>query len=230
MIKLYNKNYLECEDVKFDIIFTDIPYNIGKDAYASNPRWWKNGSVKNGRSEKADSMFFETDENFNLYQWLEWCYNHLTDDGKLITFLSIEQLSLLIQNHYKFKKYTPLIFIKNNSAEVLKANMRIVGACEYGIVLYKNKLGCFNNNGKMIKNWFIFDRMCKKIHPNQKPLNLCIDILKLFIKDDSLICDTCMGSGTIIKACKELNVNCYGFEIENKYYNIAIDNINEKGE
>lgn len=224
-MKLYNKSYLECEDVKFDLIFTDIPYNIGKDAYASNPRWWKNGDYKNGKSEKANSMFFETDDEFDLYQWLDWCYNHLTDDGKLITFLSVEQLSLLILNHNKFKKYTPLIFIKNNSAEILKTNMRVVGACEYGIILYKNKLGYFNNNGKMIKNWFYFDKVNKKIHPNQKPLKLCLDILKLFINENSIVCDTCMGSGQIIKACNILGLDSYGFEIDANYFNRAVENI-----
>lgn len=227
MIKLYNKSYLECEDVKFDIIFTDIPYNIGNDAYASNVRWYKNGNIKNGKTEKANSMFFETDKNFDLNQWLEWCYNHLNDDGKLISFLSIEQLSLLIQNHNKFKKYTPLIFIKNNSAEVLKANMRIVGACEYGIVLYKNKLGYFNNNGKMIKNWFEFKKVYKPKHPNQKPVELCEKILQLYKQENIIVCDTCCGSGSILKACQNLNINAYGFEIDENYFNLANENLQE---
>lgn len=227
MIQIFNKSYLEC-DKCFDLIFTDIPYNIGKDAYASNPRWWKNGNVKDGKSDKANTSFFEKDIDFDLYEWLEWCYNHLAEDGKLITFLSIEQLSLLIQNHNKFKKYTPLIFIKNNSAEVLKVNMRIVGACEYGIILYKNKLGVFNNDGKMVKNWFIFDRLSNKLHPNQKPLNLCVDILKLYTTKDSVVCDTCMGSGQIVKACKYLGVDCYGYEIESKYYEIAKNNLSDE--
>ena len=46
---------------------------------------------------------------------------------------------------YKFKKYTPLVFIKNSSAEVLKVNMRVVGACEYGLILYN---GATNNPKK----------------------------------------------------------------------------------
>lgn len=227
MIKIFNKNYLDCGDVKFDLIFTDIPYNIGKDAYASNPQWWKNGIIKEGYSKKADTCFFDTDINFDIYEWLEWCYNHLKENGKIITFLSIEQLSLLILNHGKFKKYIPLIFIKNNSAEALKVNMRIVGACEYGVILYKNKLGYFNNEHKMIKNWFTFDRIAKKKHPNQKPLDLCTKLLKLFADKNYIICDTCMGSGQILKACKLLNLDCYGFEINKEYFEIAKANLEE---
>ena len=59
MINIYNKNYLECKDVKFDLIFTDIPYNIGRDAYALNPQWWKNGDVKAGTSEKPIQNFLK---------------------------------------------------------------------------------------------------------------------------------------------------------------------------
>ncbi len=222
MIKLFNKDYNECEDVKFDLIFTDIPYNIGTDAYASNPQWWKDGKIANGYSEKANAQFFEKDIDFNVYNWMLWCANHLKENGKLITFCSIEQVAEIIRFYKKcFKKYTPLVFIKKSSSEVLKVNMRIVGACEYGIVLYKNKLGKFNNDGKMIKNWFCFDRVNNKQHPNQKPLQLCKDILKLYVESGDLVCDTCMGSGVIVKACQELGIDCYGFEIEKKYFDIA---------
>ena len=66
-----------------------------------------------------------------------------------------------------FVNYIPLVFCKNYSPQVLKANMRIVGATEYALVLYRNKLPKFRNglqideNGKnirgtghMIFNWF----------------------------------------------------------------------------
>lgn len=224
-IKIFNAGYQTCEDVKFDVIFTDVPYNIGRDAYASNPRWWKDGKFENGKSEKANSMFFETDEHFDLFEWLSWCSEHLKEDGKLITFCSVEQMAELIQNHKGFKKYTPLIFIKNNSAEVLKTNLRIVGACEYGIILYKNKLGKFNNNGKQIKNWFEYKKPYKPAHPNQKPYDLCYKILELYTNENDLICDTCMGSGVIIKVAKDLNLNAYGFEIDEKYFELAKNNI-----
>ena len=103
--------------------------------------------------------------------------------------------------------------------------MRICGACEYGIILYKNKLGYYNNNKKMIKNWFNFERQYKPYHPSQKPLELCKQIILLYCKDGDLVCDTCMGGGNIIIACKELGIDCVGFEIDEKYYKIAHDRI-----
>ena len=62
MVNLYNMDFNDYnEDVKVKLILTDIPYNIGRDAYASNPQWWKNGDYKNGKSERANSKFFELD-------------------------------------------------------------------------------------------------------------------------------------------------------------------------
>ena len=92
MIKLINddfKNYRGEE--KADLILTDIPYNIGRNAYASNPRWWNNGNVKDGKSEKADSMFFETDEDFNIDSFLEFCKNNLKEDSSVVVFCSFEE-------------------------------------------------------------------------------------------------------------------------------------------
>ena len=56
----------------------------------------------------------------------------------MIVFCSFEQLSTLIAAAKKhgFVNYIPLVFCKNYSPQVLKANMRIVGATEYALVLY----------------------------------------------------------------------------------------------
>lgn len=74
----------------------------------------------------------------------------------MIVFCSFEQMPMVIEKAKKhgFNHNIPLIFIKNFSAQVLKANMRIVGATEYALVLYREKLPKFNNGGEMIFNWF----------------------------------------------------------------------------
>ena len=43
------------------LIIADPPYNLGKNAYASNPAWYKDGDNKNGESELAGKEFFDTD-------------------------------------------------------------------------------------------------------------------------------------------------------------------------
>lgn len=61
MIRLYNDDFMNYNKYTYNkakLILTDIPYNIGLNAYASNPQWWKGGEVKNGKSELAKTEFF----------------------------------------------------------------------------------------------------------------------------------------------------------------------------
>ena len=66
----------------------------------------------------------------------------------MIVFCEFEQQFQYIElgKRYGFKHYINLVFRKNFSAQVLKANMKIVGNCEYGILLYRDKLPKFNND------------------------------------------------------------------------------------
>ena len=60
-IELYNdhfQNYKVYQIPKAQLVIADIPYNIGKDAYGSNPMWYKDGDNKNGESELAGKEFF----------------------------------------------------------------------------------------------------------------------------------------------------------------------------
>ena len=208
---LYNEDfntYLDHPEIPLHsakLILTDIPYNIGKDAYASNPQWWKNGNIKDGPSIKANSEFFDNDINFDLDNFLKFCSDMIEDNGSCIIFCSYIQCYKIIEKmgSYGFKHYIPLVFIKNNSAEVLKVNMRIVGACEYGLQIYKNKLPEFKNNKKMIKNWFNFERIQKKLHPNEKPSNLIREFIELFTNENDLVVDPCFGSGVVYKEAKK---------------------------
>ena len=41
------------------LIIADIPYNLGNNAYASDPRWYEDGDNKNGESKLAGKSFFK---------------------------------------------------------------------------------------------------------------------------------------------------------------------------
>lgn len=72
----------------------------------------------------------------------------------MVVFCAFEQIQSVIdegKKHGLLKSY-PLVFVKNYSAQVLKANMKIVGATEYAVVLYRDKLPKFNNIGLDGKN------------------------------------------------------------------------------
>lgn len=174
---------------KAQLVIADIPYNVGNNAYASNPQWYKDGDLKNGESELANAQFFDTDKNFNLNEFFHFCSKLLKPESKetnkagcLIIFCAFEQQFNLIElaKQFGFKNYIPLTFYKNYSPQVLKANMRVVGNTEYALLFYRDKLPKFNNNGKMVFNSMYMERdtVTPKIHPTQKPIETLKNLLK----------------------------------------------------
>ena len=230
------QNYKRYGIPKAQLVIADIPYNLGVNAYASSTEWYVDGDNKKGESDKAGKAFFNTDYNFNIAEYFHFCNRLLKKEPKeagkapcMIIFCSFQQLEVVIKYAEKhgFKKHIPLVFIKNYSAQVLKANMKIVGATEYAVVLYRDKLPKFNNNGKMIFNWFLWTRDNKKtypkIHPNQKPVAILKQLIEIFTDEGDVVIDPCAGSGTTLRASKELKRNSYGFEISKNIYKRAVN-------
>ena len=213
---------------KAQLVIADIPYNVGNNAYASQACWYKDNDIKNGASEKANKQFFDTDKNFNLNEFFHFCSKLLKPEPKetggagcIIVFCAWEQQFELVEiaKQFGFKKYIPIQFYKNYSPQVLKANMRIVGNTEYAVILYRDKLPKFNNNGQMIFNnteW-LTDRNVPKIHPTQKPVETLKKLIRIFTDVGDVVIDPCAGSGSTLLACKQLNRRCYGFEIKKEF-------------
>ena len=65
----------------------------------------------------------------------------------------------------------------------------------------------------------------KRIHPAQKPVELCEYLIKTYTNENDVILDNCMGSGTTGVACVNTNRNFIGMELDENYFNIAKDRI-----
>lgn len=231
-IGLFNshfQNFKQFGVPKAQLILTDIPYNIGKNAYGSNPTWYIGGDNKNGESELAGTEFFDTDKDFRPAEFMHFCSQMLRPEPKergkapcMIVFCEFEQQFMLIElaKRYGLNNYINLVFRKNYSAQVLKANMRVVGNCEYGLILYRDKLPKFNNNGAMIFNCIDFPRDLgmRKIHETQKPIKLLRQLIEIFTDVDDVVIDPCAGSGSTLIAAAGLGRKAYGFEIKKPYY------------
>ena len=246
------QNYKRYGIPKAQLVIADIPYNVGTNFYGSNPSWYIGGDNKNGESKFAGKAAFNTDFNFNIAEYFHFCNRLLKKEpeksngrGKssyapcMIIFCAFEQIPMVIKYAEKhgFKHNIPLVFCKNYSPQVLKANMRICGATEYALVLYRDKLPKFRNGvqtdengknipntGKMIFNWFSWERDKKdipKIHPAQKPVNVLKTLIGIFTDPGDVVIDPCAGSGSTLRACMELGRNSYGFEISKDFYRRA---------
>ena len=234
------------------LIIADPPYNLGNNAYASNPAWYVDGDNKNGESELAGKEFFDTDKDFRPAEFMHFCSQMLVKEPKngitdeeaetigatgrkkskapcMVLFCAFEQLHYYIDlgRRYGFMHYIPLVFRKNFSAQVLKANMKIVGNCEYGLVLYKDKLPKFNNDGCMIFNCFDMprDNVTPKVHPTQKPVPLLEELIRIFTDKNDVVIDPCAGSGSTLLAAMQMGRRAYGFEIKKDFYKLAKEKV-----
>ena len=66
----------------------------------------------------------------------------------------------------------------------------------------------------------------QQVHPTQKPVDLLQWLVKTYTNEGDTVLDFTMGSGTTGVACKSLNRNFIGIELDSTYYNIAKDRIN----
>ena len=65
-----------------------------------------------------------------------------------------------------------------------------------------------------------------KLHPTQKPVDLMEYLIKTYSNENETVLDFTMGSGTTGVACKNLNRNFVGIEMDSSYYDIAVKRIN----
>ena len=245
--ELYHDNFQNFKQYgipKAQLVIADIPYNLGTNAYGSNPEWYIDGNNKNGESKKAGKPFFNTDGMFKIAEYMHFCNRLLKKEPKekgqapaMIIFCAFDQDQMVIDyaQRYGFKHHYPIFFIKNYSAQVLKANMKIVGTTEHAIVLYRDKLPKFRNgvkrdsngktvkgSGKMVFDWFKWERDSNKdypkIHPTQKPVGLLKQLIEVFTDPGDIVIDPVAGSGSTLRAAYEMQRNSYGFEVDRKFY------------
>ena len=129
LINDHFQNYKRYNIPKCQLLIADIPYNLGNNAYASNPSWYEGGDNKNGESKLAGKSFFDTDENFKPAEFMHFCSTMLKKEPKekgqapcMIVFCEFEQQFYLINlaKEYGLNRYINLVFRKNFSAQVLK--------------------------------------------------------------------------------------------------------------
>jgi len=236
LINDHFQNYKSYNIPKAQLVIADIPYNIGINAYGSNPAWYVDGDNAKGESELAGKAFFDTDKDFRPAEFMHFCTKMMKKEKKerntspcMIVFCEFWQQFQLkeLAIEYGIKGCINLVFRKNFSAQVLKANMRIVGNAEYALLLYRDRLPKFNNNGKMIFNIIDWERdkkneLYEKIHPTQKPIKLIETLIKIFTDPGDVVIDPVAGSGSTLIAATNTGRKGIGFEIKKDIYKKAL--------
>ena len=244
LIRDHFQNHKRYNIPKAQLLIADVPYNIGTNFYGSNPSWYIDGDNRNGESRLAGKAAFDTDFCFNLADFFAFSTRLLrkeperggergrsSDAPCMIVFCAFQQIPDVIRyaEQHGFTHNIPLVFCKNFSPQALKANMRVVGATEYALVLYRGRLPKFRNVGEdgkhhMVYNWFSWKRDGREyphIHPAQKPINVLKKLISTFTDPGDVVIDPVAGSGSTLRAAWELGRPSYGFEICREFYEKA---------
>jgi site-specific DNA-methyltransferase (adenine-specific) len=201
-------------DESIDLIVTDPPYLIK----------YKTCHRKNKSHDFCSEIL--NDDNYDLISnYIKECYRILKKNTAMYMFCNCDRVDFFKQELEKagFKIKNMIIWVKNNwTAGDLKAQF----GKQYEIIFLVNK-GRKNFNGKRITDIWKFNRVAGKqqLHQNQKPLDLIEQCILKHSNENDLIFDGFMGSGSTGVACINTNRNFIGIELDEKYFNIAKERI-----
>ena len=217
--KIYNEDCIEgmkkLDDCCVDLVVTDPPYLI---SYKTNYR--------NNKKHKFCSAI-KNDDNFELISnYIKELHRIMKNNTAGYMFCNAGKIDFFkqeIEKYFKIKNI--VIWVKNNwTAGDLKAQF----GKQYEMIILFNK-GRAMFNGKRLTDVWNFNRISgkKQLHQNEKPLDLIKQCIEKHSKKDGLIFDGFVGSGTTALACKELNRNFIGFELDKEYFEITRKRIKE---
>lgn len=216
--KIYNENCLEgmkrIADNSIDLVVTDPPYTMTKRGKSCRPNWMPNNMGNNVFSDDIP----------NVKDWMGQVYRVLSDKSHFYTFVNINDITkyLQIANDLGFKIHNIISMIKDTGMP----NRWYYKQTE--LVLFFRK-----GSAKPINDYTSRDNIkvvmpkkkTGKLHITQKPLNFIQLLITNSSRENEVILDPFMGSGTTAIACMNTGRNFIGFEMDKCYYDIACKRI-----
>ena len=228
MIKLYNDDCFKImqqlidQNIKVDAIIVDPPYIIN---------------------------YTDWDKEFNMPLAIDLCYKLLKDNGNLIMFQgwsNVCETKQLLDKKFNIQNWIAYDRLKGRGASKNLVSTRedILWYCKGNNPTY-NKI--YSNTPKKtgglgVKNgqknraltnvWYDISPIVpwskeRNEHPTQKPLQLLERCVTIWTNENDTILDFTMGSGTTGEACKRLNRNFMGIEVNADYFNMARERLDD---
>ena len=232
-IKLFNDDCLSVfkhlQDESVDLFITDCPYKIVKSGMPLVHRDDECKGILNRRNLiiqqdiKDGKMFSHND--IKLSEWLHAVYRVLKEGSHCYIMINSRNLKDLQIEAEKvgFDFHNIIIWYKGNATP----NRWYMQAYEMILFLKKGKAKSINNMGtKNILN--IKNIIGTNIHLTEKPVELMEILVKNSSNEGDLVLDCFMGTGATGVACKNLNRDFIGIEIDENYFNIAKDRLKDK--
>lgn len=221
------------DGVKVDLVLTDPPYNISK-LNDNRDRSKMDSPIM--RRKKPINYDFGTWDNMKREEflnftndWYSLCVQLLKDGGTMISFFSKEDVNFLgwIGKSYGMRTRTIFTWHKTNPVPSFR-KVNYLSSCEYAWIGSKGDVGWTFNFKQQKEMHNFFETPNKSIygeteHPTEKPLSLIKHLIEIHTNEGDVVFDPFLGSGTSAVACKELNRECIGIELDEEYFKIASD-------
>lgn len=230
----------DIESGSVDLILTDPPYGTTACKWDSvipfEPMWEQlnriikpNGAILLFGTEPFCSMVRISNINMYKYDWM-WEKNDATDamNAKNKPMRKIEKIMVFSKGSVANGSKNKMIYYPQGLVDCSKKRK----GDDYGktggtFKTYRpshkpyeqNKTGYPNDPLK-------FSKDKEKLHPTQKPVALLEYLIKTYTLENETVLDFTMGSGSTGVACVNTNRNFIGIEMDDKYFDIASNRIN----
>lgn len=197
-------------DGSIDMVLTDPPYNIARD----------NNFTTMGR---AGIDFGEWDKDADILSYIKEVERVLKKGGSFVVFNDWKNLGDIAKESEKVGLDTKdmIRFIKFNPMP-RNIDRRYITDYECAVWFVKPKAKwVFNRQAEGYERPLFTCSIAKGHHPTQKPLYLMEQLIKIHSNKGNIILDCFMGSGTTGVACKNLNRDFIGIELDKEYFEIA---------
>ena len=241
-IDLYNGDCLEImktiSDNSVDMILCDLPYGTTACKWDSiipfEPLWEQynrvikdNGAIVLFCSEPFTSRLIDSNLKGFKYRW-DWNKKIPSGMGyaKYRPMQQTEDIAVFTKNGEKtiynpqmIKRKVPIKSGGNTKQAGVYGGFKCIGTGKEYKKIYEYK-----NPTTLIE----FDKVRKgAVHPTQKPAELLEYLIKTYTNENEVVLDNCMGSGSTCVACKNLNINFIGIELDENYFSIAKERIDK---
>ena len=210
------KRMEDIPDGSIDLILTDPPYKMTKRGKSCRPNWMPDNMGEN---------VFDG-EVCDFESWLSLAYTKMASDSQLYIFTNTVSLQELLNCATKvgFKLHNILTMIKDTNMP----NRWYLKQCE--LVLFMRKGKAYPINDMTSRDWFhcvMPKKKDGKLHITQKPIEPLIKFITNSTDEGDLVLDMFMGSGSTGVACLKTNRKFIGIEMDEKYFDIAVNRIRE---
>lgn len=230
----------DLEAGSIDLVFTDPPYNVSsRDQRAKTTigRVKRKHTITGASPDGSESYreirrdFGEWDHDWDPAPFLAESFRLLRDGGSLIAFTSEFLMEAYVRSDLDHRCL--LYWHKNNPAPNFRGNYQ--RAVEMAVWQTKGGKWTFNTGGAthnifgspILSGWRVANTSEKRVHPTQKPEAVIRAWMDVHSNPGDLVLDPYMGSGTMLRAAKDLGRRAIGIEISEEYCEAAVARLHQ---